>query len=47
MINQYIENARIANDAQMIAIDVNGDGVVNDRDTTILTNYLVNKEIFN
>ncbi|MBQ9736717.1 MAG: InlB B-repeat-containing protein [Clostridia bacterium] len=47
MINQYIENARIANKAQMIAIDVNGDGVVNDRDTTILTNYLVNKEALN
>lgn len=43
-ISQYILQSRTANRYQLTAIDVNGDGFVNNKDCSMLSRYLVGKE---
>lgn len=44
MMNQYVLEKRTADEIQMIAIDVNGDGNVNNRDCGIILRYSAGKE---
>ena len=44
MITRYLVEKETADFCQMVAIDVNGDGFVNNRDASMVSRYLVGKE---
>lgn len=43
-VMQVLTKKKTANDAQLLAMDVNGDGKVNNRDASMLARYLVGKD---
>jgi hypothetical protein len=45
MIVRYLVDKEVASLAQLTAIDVNGDGYVNNRDASMVSRYLVGKEV--
>ena len=45
MITRYLVDKEYATLTQLTAIDVNGDGYVNNRDASMVSRYLVGKEI--